>query len=100
MTNPTLRQLIEGAQKPVTPTMTNGEHFAANITRRAAANELRLRFTPEVALAVLEALETTITGFDKLPEFHEARYAGSLNINGLRKALQLLNGQAQPSPAP
>ncbi len=47
---------------------------------------------------VEKALETTITGFDKLPEFHEARYAGSLNINGLRAALlrlRALSGEAK-----
>ncbi len=130
---PTLRQLIEGARKGpyhlkrIEPCENIGYRYwlfgngnehgwsiahICNAEDADATAQLIARIaSPEVALAVLEALEEAnkpFADFDDELIAHSlkvlpptsAEYEKAKMVHGLRIALRLLNGQAQPSPAP
>ncbi len=101
---PTLRQLIEGATKYYVRRHddTNLDENEAWLARLESARDLSERWTPEVALAVLEALEECRAPLDgyihgdneiTVPTLHNM-------LNAVDRALSRLNAQAQPSPAP
>ncbi len=96
---PTLRQLIEGA----TP-LRIGPDREDNIRRaekcRAARKEIAARMaSPEVALAVLEALEGSEKELAECFIVHARKESLAVRYKVLA-AVAFLNAQAQPSPAP
>ncbi len=88
---PTLRQLIEGAQS-----LTLNFHDIEK-----CSDEIHARFRPEVALAVLSFLEDCETAEDRSNLDGDSAEVVLEQINdAATELLALLNGQAQPSPAP